>query len=115
MNSGYLFRPLGKNKLSVLDGHLSYSVVYERLKLYLEKLDIDNGETPYSLRRGCAVTLSLSGSADVEKNILGHIGWFSSRSLDRYSEMKKLIDVGSVSNMFAQVPSMQGIENVYRS
>lgn len=27
MNSGYLFRPLGKNKLSVLDGHLSYSVV----------------------------------------------------------------------------------------
>lgn len=36
MNSGYLFRPLGKNKLSVLDGHLSYSVVYERLKLYFE-------------------------------------------------------------------------------
>lgn len=46
MNSGYLFRPLGKNKLSVLDGHLSYSVVYERLKFYLEKLDIDEGETP---------------------------------------------------------------------
>lgn len=104
MNSWYLFRPLGKNKLSVLDGHLSYLVVYERLKFYLEKLDIDEGETPHSLRRGCAVTLSLS--ADVEKNIMGRIGWFSSRSLDRYSEMKKLIDVGSVSNLFAQVPSM---------
>lgn len=113
MNSGYLFRPLGKNKLSVLDGYLSYSVVYERLKFYLEKLDIDEGETPHSLRRGCAVTLSLS--ADVEKNIMGRIGWFFSRSLDRYSEMKKLIDVGSVSNLFAQVPSIQGIENVYKS
>lgn len=46
MISGYLYRPLGKNKLSVLDGHLSYSVVYERLTFYLEKLDIDEGETP---------------------------------------------------------------------
>lgn len=113
MNSLYLFRPLGKNKLSVLDDHLSYLVVYERLKFYLEKLDIDEGETPHSLRRGCAVTLSLS--ADVEKNIMGRIGWFFSRSLHRYSEMKKLIDVGSVSNLFAQVPSIQGIENVYKS
>lgn len=58
------------------------------------------------------MTLSLSGSADVEKNIMGHIGWFS---IDRYSEMKKLIDEGSVSNLFAQVPSMQGIDNVYKS
>lgn len=90
-------------------------MVYERLKFFLEKLDIDEGETPHSLRRGCAVTLSLPGSADVDKNIMGHRGWFSSRSLDRYSEMKKLIDVGSVSNLFAQVPSIQGIENVYKS
>lgn len=58
MNSGYLFRPLGKNKLSVLDGYLSYSVVYERLKFYLEKLDIGEGETPHSFRRGCAMTLT---------------------------------------------------------
>lgn len=46
---------------------------------------------------------------------MGRIGWFSNRSLDRYSEMKKLIDVGSVSNLFAQVPSIQGIEHVYKS
>lgn len=46
---------------------------------------------------------------------MGHIGWFSSRSRDRYSEMKKLSDVRSVSNMFAHVPSIQGIENVYKS
>jgi hypothetical protein len=115
MNFGYLFRPLGKDKLSVLDCCLSYSVVYERLKFYLKKLDADEGETPHSLRRGCAVTLSLSGSADVEKNIMGHIGWFSRQSLDRYSEMKNLVDVGSVSNLFAEVPNIQGIEKVYKS
>lgn len=46
---------------------------------------------------------------------MGHIGWFSSRSRDRYSEMKKLSDVGSVSNLFAHVPSIQGKENVFKS
>lgn len=46
---------------------------------------------------------------------MGHIGWFSSRSRDKYSEMKKLSDVSSVSNLFAHVPSIQGIENVYKS
>lgn len=56
-----------------------------------------------------------TGSADVEKNIMGHIGWFSSRSLDICSEIENLIDVGSVSNLLVQVPIIQGIENVYKS
>lgn len=30
INSKYLFRPLVKNKLSVLSGYLLYSLVYER-------------------------------------------------------------------------------------
>lgn len=100
MNLGYLFRLLGKNKLLVLDGYLFYLVVYERLKLYLEKLYIDKGEIFYSLRRGCVVIFFFFGFVDVEKNILGYIGWFFSCSFDRYSEMKKLIDVGLVFNMF---------------
>lgn len=55
MSLGYLFRLLGKNKLLVLDGYLFYLVVYERLKFYLEKLDIGEGEIFYSLRRGCVM------------------------------------------------------------
>lgn len=57
MDSGSLFRPLGKDRLSVQDSCLSYSVIYERLKFYLGKLCLDEGETPHSLRRACAVSL----------------------------------------------------------
>ena len=103
MDSGYLFRPLGKNRLSVQDSFLSYSVIYEMLKFYVGKLCLDDGEITHSLRKACAVTLSFSGSASAEKDIMGHVGWFSSKSLDRYREIQKLMDVGSVSNLFAQV------------
>lgn len=44
------------------------------------------------------VTLSLSGSASAEKHMMGHVGWFSNKCLERYSEMQKLVDVGSVSS-----------------
>lgn len=69
---------------------------------------------PQLEKRLCSDPFTI-GSADVEKNIMGHIGQFSSRSLDRYSGIKNLIDVGSVSNLLVQVPSIQGIENVYKS
>lgn len=79
------------------------------------KLCLDEGETPHSLRRACAVTLSLSGSASAEKDIMGHVGWFSNKSLDRYNEIQKLVDVGSVSNLFAQVSKIHDAENIYES
>lgn len=75
-------------------------MVYERLKFFLEKLDIDEGEIFYSLRRGCVVIFLFFGFVDVDKNIMGYRGWFFSCSFDRYSEMKKLIDVGLVLNLF---------------
>lgn len=35
--------------------------MYERLKFYLKILGIDEGETPHSLRAGCAITLAIGG------------------------------------------------------
>lgn len=48
---------------------LSYGVVYDRLKLYLRTLELDEGETPHSLRDGCAITArsadqGMDGGAD---------------------------------------------------
>lgn len=93
---------------------MSYSVIYERLKFYLGKLCLHEGDSPYSFRRACAVTLSLSGSASAEKGIMGHVGWFLNKSLEIYSEMHKLVDVGSVSNLFAQVSKMHDAESIYK-
>lgn len=81
----------------------------------MEKLCLDEGETPHSLRRACAVTLSLFGSASAEKDIMGHVGCFSNKSLDWYSEIQKLVYVGYVSNLFAQVSKIYDAENIYNS
>lgn len=86
LSEGYLFRPVDLSQSSVLEEHMSYSVAYERLTTYLRALGIDEGETPHSLRRGCAITLSLSGAASQAEDIMRHIGWFSRGSLDRYNE-----------------------------
>lgn len=39
--------------------------------------------------------------------------WFSNKSLDRYNAIQKLVDVGSVLNLFAQVSKIH--ENIYKS
>lgn len=51
ISSGYFVRPLSHSDKEVLDSPLSSSVVYSRLKYHLRALDMDNGETPHSLRR----------------------------------------------------------------
>lgn len=56
---GFVFRPVLEKGL-VLFEWLAYTAVYDRLKYYLTALGIDDGETPHSLRHGCAITLSLS-------------------------------------------------------
>ena len=72
LSSGYLFRPVLGGK-TVLNDSMSYSAIYERLKTYLSVLGIDEGETPHSMRAGCAVTLALSGSVET-KDVMNHIG-----------------------------------------
>ena len=112
---GYLFRPCNKNKTQILEECLSYSVVYERLKMYLKALDLDEGETPHSLRRGCALTLTLSGTASDAGRIMGHVGWFSKKSLDHYCEMSNIVDSSSVASLFAAVSDSDfGVEDLYK-
>ena len=58
LSSGYVFRTTTKA------GHISSkpfvgSSAYNRLKLYLKELNIDDGETPRSFRDGCSITLEL--------------------------------------------------------
>lgn len=45
----------------VLDAPVTYSAMYERLKFHLKILGIDEGDTPHSLRAGCAISLAMGG------------------------------------------------------
>lgn len=102
LSVGYLFRPLDKSNTHVLDLPLTSSAVYSRLKLYLKTLKIDEGETPHSIRGGCAVTLAVTGCGN-EREIMDHVGWFSKDSYLRYSRMEKIVDRSSVSSRFQNV------------
>lgn len=114
LSTGFLFRPVARDD-RVLDESISYSAIYERLKTYLSTLGINEGETPHSMRSGCAVTLELSGSAKTSGEMMQHIGWFSESSAGYYSRRAKLIDSGVVAGRLARsVENTQVIENMYR-
>ncbi|XP_069114859.1 LOW QUALITY PROTEIN: uncharacterized protein [Argopecten irradians] len=112
--NGYLFRVVSDGGL-VLEQAVSYSVVYQRLRLYLTTLGLYEGETPHSFRAGCAVTLALSGAVDSVGQIMGHVGWFGEEAAKYYSRLPTLIESGHVATKLAEsVHPSQEIKRQYR-
>ena len=102
VRQGYLFRPLDAGRKKVLDEQVSTSSMYSRLRSYLKTLGLDEGETTHSIRGGCAVTMAVSGYGSSE-DIMKHVGWFSEKSLDRYSRMGTITGVSAVGSMLSKV------------
>ena len=93
LRAGFLFRRVdGRGR--VLEVPISYDVAYEKLKSYLCALGIYEGETPHSLRGGCAVTMRLTGAAKGVEDLKQHVGWRSSRMPLQYSRAQKAQDMG---------------------
>lgn len=84
---GYIFRTMG-GKAEVLETPLTFDAIYKRLKLHLVTLGIYDGETPHSIRGGCAVTMKLTGAAKNVGDLQQHMGWRSSGMPVRYSRMR---------------------------
>ena len=59
LNTGYLFRTLDTTRKMVTDNPVTSSSMGERLKMYLQKLQIFEGETIHSFRAACAITSAL--------------------------------------------------------
>lgn len=91
LSCGYLFRVVTEDAW-VLDQPVSYSVVYDRLRVYLRKPGVDEGETPHSFRAGCAVALAMSGSVSEVGQIMRHVGWFGEGSAEYYSRLPALVE-----------------------
>lgn len=92
LSKGYLFRIVTEDS-RVLEQPVSYSVVYERLRMYLRVLDIDDGETPHSFRAGFAEALALSGSVQNVGKIMRHVGWFGENSTEYNSRLPALVEL----------------------
>lgn len=114
LSNGYLFRPVS-DQGKVLEKPLSYSIIYERLHLYLSTLGIYEGETPHSFRSGCAVTMALSGSVESTGEMMRHIGWFNEKSAEYYSRVHTLSDSSLVASKLSNATNISDqIEEQFR-
>lgn len=82
IKDGYVFRPLDSSLESLSDNPFSSSNANARLKLYLTRLRLWDGETPHSTRSACALTLSWLGIDN--DAIKSHVGWKSDSMLQHY-------------------------------
>ena len=101
LNTGYLFRILDSKRKVVSDNPVTSSSMSERLKTYLQKLEIYDGETPHSFRAACAITLALSGT--LQEEVMSHVGWSAKSSFEKYSRYSKMVGRHSVGQIMANV------------
>lgn len=77
--------------------------MWDRLKKYLNILNLDEGETPHGLKGGCAISLTLPGASS--EDIMSHVGWSCKASYQRYSRYSRM--VGSSQLMNAMISNDQ--------
>ncbi|KAK3097342.1 hypothetical protein FSP39_008813 [Pinctada imbricata] len=97
---GYLFRPMS-DLGTVLNEALSYSAIYERLREYLSRVGLYDGETPHSFRAGCAVHMLMSKSAESVDDMRQHIGWATDESAKYYSREVLIKDATKTADKLA--------------
>ena len=105
LSNGFLFRPVTESGV-VLNEPISFSAVYSRLTSYLTLLGIYEGETPHSLRAGCALTLSTANASIGADAVMQHVGWRSAQSLKYYCRSHLIRDATSTASMISEATSM---------
>ena len=89
---------------------LAPAAVYNRLKLYLQKINIDEGETPHSSRAGCSITLALLGVR--KEDISRHVGWANICMVDFYNDLTETLKPSSPAAALATCLSKDMTEEV---
>ncbi|MES9881505.1 MAG: hypothetical protein ABW185_11550 [Sedimenticola sp.] len=113
LSNGYLFRPVLDGGL-VLNDVLTYSSIYDRLIKYLTTLGIYDGETPHSMRAGCAISMTMTSDNASQSGVMQHIGWKSPRSMDYYSRATLIRDASHVASALADsVPDNKKVEQFF--
>lgn len=98
LTRGYLFRPTTPAR-AVENSPLTSSAAEARLKLYLEQMNADDGETLHGFRSGCAITLALSGAELSE--VMDHVGWSRRHTALYYMQLAKVLHPTGASALLA--------------
>ena len=109
--AGYLFRPLSSAG-KIQNKQIANSTLQLRLRWYLQKAKIYNGETLHSFRAGLAITLALSGSQLAD--IMEHVGWRHAPTASHYLKVVQVLHPGGPSELLSRhVPSTQTLADSY--
>ena len=98
LTRGYLFRPTTPD-LGIRDSPFSSSAAEARLKVYLQEMNVDEGETLHGFRSGCAITLVLSGAELSE--IMDHVSWSRRQTALYYMQLAKVLHPSGASARLA--------------
>ena len=91
------------NEEHIVDKPLLSCEVDSRLRKYTRDANIDSGETLYSFRSGCALTLAFPGSPLAD--VISHVGWSSSKTAFNYLNLADVFRAGAPADLLASAPS----------
>lgn len=109
LRTGFLFRPISSQGV-VLEQPLSGEAIYDRLKCYLGKLGIDQGETPHSLRGGSAISLLSCQKSQNLDGVMKHVGWASNQSAQLYTRSAQSDQAAALSKSMANLGAFQQVK-----
>ena len=98
LKEGFLFRVTDRRG-HVLDKPFLGSAVANRLKKHLKDLQLCDGETMYSFRSGCSITLSLLGAS--YSDVVNHVGWKSLDMAIHYCQFDKVMSSNGASSLLS--------------
>lgn len=100
LKSGCLFRVQDKKTKTITNRPVTSTCMTDRLKMHLKAINLYEGETSHSSRRGCSITLKLLGVPD--DDICKHIGWNSNAMLNHYAVEGRILNSSGAANALAQ-------------
>jgi hypothetical protein len=98
LRTGYLFRAMDGKSKSIVNKAVTSTSMTDRLRKHLTAINLYEGETSNSSRRGCSITLRMLGVAD--KEISNHIGWHSKNMINHYANIGSILSpAGAASTL----------------
>ena len=98
LRTGYLFRAMDGKSKSIVNKAVTSTSMTARLRKHLTAINLYEGETSNSSRRGCSITLRMLGVAD--KEISNHIGWHSKNMINHYANIGSILSpAGAASTL----------------
>ena len=101
LHAGYLFLTRHNITHQITAKPVSSNLMADRLKTHLSSINMYQGESGHSTRRGSSLLLLMLGQVD-DQAISNHVGWRSANMLRHYANVGKLMGPSSVASRLSE-------------